>query len=76
MKIVLKYYRPQFSSDPPYNKVYDTDLNSTTCLIRETRITQMDSYNHHKQSGKVLKPSINHESMEGTNSSTNIPDNI
>lgn len=76
----VKYYRPQFGSDCPYNKAYDDDSNSTTCLIRETRITQMDSYNHHKQSGKVLKPSIRnevvHETIEGTNSSTQIPDNI
>lgn len=73
----MEYYRPQFASDCPYNKAYAaTDSTSTTCFIRETRITQMEGYYHHIDSGKVLTPrkdnSINHEFLDGVSNSDNI----
>lgn len=77
----IKYYRPQFASECPYNKVYAaTDSNSTTCLIRENRITHLESYNEHIKSGTNLTPvkdqSIIHETMENVQSTVSIPDNL
>lgn len=76
----VKYYRPQFASDCQYEKIYEDDDTSTGCLIRESRLTNIHSYNHHKKSGKIVKPSIRNEvvqeTIEGTNSSIHIPDNI
>lgn len=40
----IKYYRPQFASECPYNKIYQTDSNSVSCYIRESRITGLRGY--------------------------------
>lgn len=74
----VTYYRPQFSSDcgKVYDKYYSMDNTSTTCLVRESRISDLHSYNEHI--GKVLPSRVDtiHEGLEGVNAPSIIPDNI
>lgn len=74
----VKVYRPQFSSDcgKVYDKYYQMDNTSTTCLVRESRIADLHPYNEHV--GKVVKTRIDtiHEGLEGVNSPSITPDNL
>ena len=74
----VTYYRPQFSSDcgKVYDKYYQMDNTSTTCLVRESRIADLHPYNEHV--GKVVKTRTDtiHEGLEGVNSPSIFPDNL
>ncbi|AIR61778.1 hypothetical protein LH23_14300 [Cedecea neteri] len=43
----VKYYKPQFQSECPYNKIYQTDNISTGCFIREDRTKNVEQYKKH-----------------------------
>lgn len=74
----VKYYRPQFSSGcgKVYDKYYQDDNTSTTCLVRESRIADLHSYNEH--SGKEIphKADTIHDGLEGVNAPSIFPDNL
>lgn len=40
----VKMYRPQFDSDCPFSGRYVSDYTSTTCYIRESRVSQLQHY--------------------------------
>lgn len=40
----VKMYRPQFDTDCPYSGRYVSDYTSTTCYIRESRVSQLQHY--------------------------------
>lgn len=72
----VKYYRPKFQSDCPYNKYYQDDDSSTECMIRETRIADLRPYRDHVPAVTAKGSSTIHDSLEEVNSSISIPDNI
>lgn len=44
----VQYYRPQFPSDCQVEFAYGFDETSTTCRIRESRLSNIHSFNEHK----------------------------
>ncbi|MEP9178640.1 hypothetical protein ABKT77_07605 [Enterobacter cloacae] len=74
----VKVYRPQFSSDcgKVYDKFYQTDNTSTTCLVRESRIADLHPYNEHIGKEIPHKADTIHDGLEGVNAPSIIPDNL
>lgn len=74
----VKVYRPQFASDcgKVYDKYYQMDNSSTTCLVRESRITDLHSYNEHTGKEIPHKADTIHDGLEGVNVPSIIPDNL
>lgn len=72
-----KYYRPQFQSQCHYNKAYFDEQSSTGCVINEARIADLHLYSEHvERVGKGSSTQINHEFLEGMNSTIHITDGI
>ena len=75
MRDGVKYYRPQFQSDCHYNKAYIDEQSSTGCVINEARIADLHSYNDHvERVPQRASTQINHEFLEGVNSTMYIED--
>lgn len=72
----VKYYRPQFASECPYNKYYQDDDSSTGCMVRESRIADLRPYRQHVPTVTARDSSTIHETLNDVNSSSHIPDNI
>lgn len=73
-----KYYRPQFQSDcgKVYDKYYQMDNTSTTCLVRESRIKDLHPYNEHVSKVIPKSNSTIHSTIEEVNSPSILPDNL
>lgn len=76
----VKYYRPQFHSDcgRTYNPIYQVDNGSTGCMIRESRIADLQPYNKYlgEESLKHVDTQLSHEFLEGIESTVQINDDI
>lgn len=73
----IQYYRPQFQSECHFNKAYIDEQSSTGGVINEARITDLHPYYQHvRRVGKGGSTQINHEYLEGVNSSVHISDDI
>ncbi|MDF9910177.1 hypothetical protein [Pantoea agglomerans] len=69
------YYRPQFQSQCHYNKAYFDEQSSTGCVINEARIADLHPYSEHvERVGKGGSTQVNHEFLEGVNSTIHITD--
>lgn len=70
-----KYYRPQFQSDCHYNKAYFDEQSIAGCVINEARIADIHPYNEHvEREPQRASTQINHEFLEGVNSTVHISD--
>jgi len=72
----VKYYRPQFTSECPYNKYYQDNDSSTGCMVREARIADLHPYREHVSKVMPHHTDSIHIGLEGVNSPSHISDNL